>query len=36
MDFVERIRTQERFETKEQLAAQIAKDCETAKRTLAK
>ncbi len=35
MDFVERIRTQERFETKEQLAAQIAKDCETAKQILA-
>jgi len=34
MDFVERIRTQERFETKEQLSTQIAKDCDTAKKIL--
>jgi riboflavin kinase/FMN adenylyltransferase len=35
MDFVKRIRTQQRFETKEQLAAQIEKDCKAAKQILA-
>ncbi len=35
MSFVKYIRTQQRFETKEQLAAQIAKDCEAAKQILA-
>lgn len=35
MDFVKRIRSQQRFETKEQLATQIAKDCETARQILA-
>ena len=34
MDFVKRIRGQERFETKEKLAEQIAKDCQEAKEIL--
>jgi riboflavin kinase/FMN adenylyltransferase len=34
MDFVDRIRTQRRFESPEVLAAQIAKDCDSAKQTL--
>lgn len=34
MDFVERIRTQQRFESKDRLAGQIAKDCATAKKIL--
>jgi riboflavin kinase/FMN adenylyltransferase len=34
MDFVERIRTQQRFESKDRLAHQIAKDCATAKEIL--
>lgn len=36
MDFVERIRSQQRFETQVELSAQIAKDCEKTKRILAK
>ena len=35
MDFVERIRTQKRFESKEQLTEQISKDCEKAAKILA-
>ncbi|HIJ71924.1 MAG TPA: riboflavin biosynthesis protein RibF [Planctomycetes bacterium] len=35
IDFVDRIRTQQRFESKEKLAAQIAKDCEAARQILA-
>jgi len=35
MDFVKRIRPQQRFETKDRLAEQIAKDCATAKKILA-
>jgi riboflavin kinase/FMN adenylyltransferase len=34
MDFAKRIRSQERFGSKEELATQIAKDCEKAKRIL--
>ena len=34
MDFVARIRSQQRFETKDRLAEQIAKDCATAKKIL--
>ena len=34
MDFVERIRSQKRFENKEELARQIAKDCEKAREIL--
>jgi len=34
MDFVARIRSQQRFETKDRLAEQIAKDCDTAKKIL--
>ncbi|UCE99281.1 MAG: bifunctional riboflavin kinase/FAD synthetase [Planctomycetota bacterium] len=36
MDFIERIRQQIKFETKSQLSAQIAKDCENVKQLLAK
>jgi riboflavin kinase/FMN adenylyltransferase len=35
MDFVERIRSQHKFKTSEELSAQIAKDCEKAKEILA-
>ncbi len=35
MDFVKRIRPQQRFETKEKLAAQIENDCKVAKQILA-
>ena len=35
MDFVKRIRPQQRFESPEVLAAQIAKDCDSAKQILA-
>jgi riboflavin kinase/FMN adenylyltransferase len=35
MDFVEHIRSQQKFETKMQLSEQIAKDCEKAKKILA-
>jgi FAD synthase len=34
MDFVERIRSQERFGTEKELSEQIAKDCKKAKRIL--
>jgi riboflavin kinase/FMN adenylyltransferase len=36
MDFVDRIRPQRRFESPEVLAAQIARDCDSAKQILAK
>ena len=36
MDFVRRIRSQHKFNTPEQLSAQIAKDCQNAKEVLAK
>jgi len=36
MDFLDRIRPQQRFESPEVLAAQIAKDCDSAKQILAK
>jgi len=35
MDFIERIRSQEKFETETQLSEQIAKDCEKTKNLLA-
>jgi riboflavin kinase/FMN adenylyltransferase len=35
MDFVERIRSQHKFKTSEELSAQITKDCEIAKKILA-
>jgi len=35
MDFIERIRDQKKFETETELSAQIAKDCEKAKKILA-
>ncbi len=35
MDFLDRIRPQQRFESPEVLAAQIAKDCDSAKQILA-
>jgi riboflavin kinase/FMN adenylyltransferase len=34
MDFIERIRSQQKFESEKELARQIAKDCEKAKRIL--
>lgn len=36
MDFVERIRNQQKFETEEELSGQIGKDCEKAKQVLTK
>lgn len=36
MDFVERIRSQQKFETEKELSEQIGKDCEKAKQVLAK
>ncbi|OHB60629.1 MAG: riboflavin biosynthesis protein RibF [Planctomycetes bacterium RBG_13_50_24] len=36
MDFIHRIRSQQKFDTEKQLAEQIAKDCKTAKKILAK
>jgi riboflavin kinase/FMN adenylyltransferase len=36
MDFIERIRDQQKFDTEKDLADQIAKDCETTKEILAK
>jgi riboflavin kinase/FMN adenylyltransferase len=36
MDFVQLIRSQQKFDTEKQLAEQIAKDCKTAKQILAK
>ena len=36
MDFIERIRSQHKFNTPEELSAQIAKDCKNAKEVLAK
>jgi len=36
MDFIERIRSQHKFNTPEELSAQIAKDCQNAKEVLAK
>jgi len=35
MDFVERLRDQQKFEADADLSAQIAKDCEKAKKILA-
>jgi len=35
MDFVERLRDQQKFQTDADLSAQIAKDCEKAKEVLA-
>jgi riboflavin kinase/FMN adenylyltransferase len=35
MDFIERIRSQQKFETEAKLSAQIAKDCEKSKKILA-
>jgi riboflavin kinase/FMN adenylyltransferase len=35
MDFIERIRSQQKFETEKELSAQIAKDCEKARKILA-
>ena len=34
MDFVEKLREQEKFESEEQLATQIAADCENTRRCL--
>jgi len=36
MDFIQRIRSQQKFDTEKDLSAQIAKDCKTAKEILAK
>jgi len=36
MDFIQRIRSQQKFDTEKDLSAQIAKDCKTAKQILAK
>ena len=36
MDFIQRIRSQQKFDTEKQLSAQIAKDCKMAKQILAK
>jgi riboflavin kinase/FMN adenylyltransferase len=36
MDFIQRIRSQQKFDTEKDLSAQIAKDCQTAKQILAK
>ncbi|MDH4238697.1 MAG: bifunctional riboflavin kinase/FAD synthetase [Phycisphaerae bacterium] len=36
MDFIQRIRSQQKFDTEKELAGQIAKDCKTAKEILAK
>jgi FAD synthase len=36
MDFIKRIRSQIKFETEKELTAQIAKDCEKAKKILSK
>jgi len=36
MDFIQRIRSQQKFDTEKQLSEQIAKDCKTAKQILAK
>jgi riboflavin kinase/FMN adenylyltransferase len=36
MDFVEHIRSQHKFRTSEELSAQIAKDCEKARKILTK
>ncbi len=35
MDFIQRIRSQQKFDTEKDLAAQMAKDCKNAKAILA-
>jgi FAD synthase len=35
MDFIERIRSQQKFESEKKLSEQIAKDCEKAKQLIA-